>query len=221
MVTSRAVVKGNLVAAVAGVAVLGLAFMNAAVAQLSCRAWPDSEVFFKAATVADVSRCLAAGANIEARGGEYGWTPLHATARYSESPEVVKALLDAGANLEAGDVFGMTPLHQVVSHSVSPEVVKVLIDAGADLEAFHSPRGQPPLMPLHMAAAYSKSPEIVKALVDAGAYIEERIEASIHQRWTPLHNAAKSSISPEIEKALLAAGANPDTKALDDSTARG
>lgn len=58
---------------------------------------------------------------------------LNAAAWYGQV-EIVKALLEAGAPLEARTSMGWTPLHLAVrnEHSV---VVKALIEAGADLEA--------------------------------------------------------------------------------------
>ena len=79
----KATVKVRLGAAVMGVLAAGLTFANAAAAQLACRSW-NTRAFFAAATVADVSRCLEAGANIEARSGKGNsppYTVRHMTAR--------------------------------------------------------------------------------------------------------------------------------------------
>ena len=211
VVDPRASAKGSLVAAVVGVVVAGLTFVNAAVAQLSCRGW-NTKAFFEPATVADVSRCLKAGAKIHHENEDWGWTPLHSAAAYSKSPEVVKALLDADANIQAEEHgHRHTPLHNAAAYSKSPEVVKVLLDAGANIEA----RTEEGWTPLHSAAANGKS-EAVKALLDAGA----NIDAQDGNGWTPLHSAAANSRSPspEVVKALLNAGANPRTKTSDGST---
>ena len=93
---------------VAGLAcALWLAVANAALAQPSCGDW-NTQAFFRLATAADVSRCLEAGADLEAR-GEEGATPLHLAAVLSETPAVVVALLDAGADPAARDAFGRIP----------------------------------------------------------------------------------------------------------------
>ena len=55
-------------------------------------------------------RCIAGAVDPAAREVN-GRTPLHAAAGFSESPAVIAALLDAGADLQARDVNGRTPLH--------------------------------------------------------------------------------------------------------------
>jgi len=53
--------------------------------------------------------------------------PFDVAVPYS-SPEVVKTLLDAGANVNAKDVRGMTPLMLAVSSEAqNPEVVSLLL----------------------------------------------------------------------------------------------
>jgi ankyrin repeat protein len=52
------------------------------------------------------------------------------------SPELVKTLTDAGANVNAKDIRGMTPLMLAVSSEYqNPEVVQVLLEKGADPKA--------------------------------------------------------------------------------------
>ena len=63
-------------------------------------------------------------------------TPLHCAA-WKGHVEVVKALLDAGADINAksqNDHYGDTPLH-AASHGNQKEVVKVLIERGANLNS--------------------------------------------------------------------------------------
>ena len=61
-------------------------------------------------------------------------TPLHLAA-YGNSAGVVKALLTAGANIEAREEDGWTPLHAAARHSDSPDVVNALLAAGANPKA--------------------------------------------------------------------------------------
>ena len=82
-------------------------------AQADCADW-NTEAFFEAAEVSDVTRCLQAGMDPEAR-AEWSLTPLHWAAHFGNA-EAIEALLRAGADLEARDESGYTPLHLAASH---------------------------------------------------------------------------------------------------------
>ena len=69
-------------------------------AQADCADW-NTEAYFEAAEVSDVTRCLQAGMDPDV-------LPL---AALGGGAETVTALLEAGANLEARDEKGLTPLH--------------------------------------------------------------------------------------------------------------
>jgi ankyrin repeat protein len=80
-------------------------------------------------------------------------------------PEVVKALLDAGAKVNDADIRGMTPLQFAVSSEVqNPAVVKTLLKAGADVNA-RSTAGE---TALDWAKKFG-SKEVIAALTSAGA----------------------------------------------------
>ena len=64
-----------------------------------------------------------------------GKTPLHEAAESNENPSVVKALVEAGANIEAQDEDGKTPLHAAAILNKTPTAVTALLDAGADPKA--------------------------------------------------------------------------------------
>lgn len=85
------------------------------VAGLSCGDWNTAQ-FFSLAAPADVSRCLEAGAEVEAR-DEAGATPLHAAASTSRTPAVVQVLLDAGADPGARDKEGKMPWDYVKANT--------------------------------------------------------------------------------------------------------
>jgi ankyrin repeat protein len=97
--------------------------------------------------VAAVQLLLKARADVNAVSGMLGitvkaglialgkYTPLLIATTYG-SPELVKTLLDAGADVNAKDVRGMTPLMMsVTSEYQRPEVVRLLLVRGADSEA--------------------------------------------------------------------------------------
>ena len=121
----------------------------------------------------------------------------------SETPEVVKALLDAGADLEALNVQGATPL-------ALGEVPRGG-EGVAGCRAAPNARIENGRTPLHTAAGDNKTPEVVKVLLAAGADLEARDV----QGATPLHMAAGFSETPEVVKALLDTGADPSTRAAD------
>lgn len=167
-------------------------------------------MYFKAATVEDVTACLEAGAAANAQDRQYqGLTPLHFAVERNELP-MVEVLLKAGANLDARANGGGTPLHQAASGRSNPAIYKALLAAGADPMAL----GHNENTPLHDLAKWNSSPggqSHVRAqiLIDAGADVKARNDS-----WdTPLHFAAHNVALPLIEL-LLKAGAEVD--ALDD-----
>ena len=183
---------------------------TAAQPMVDCRKW-NTKKFFRKATVEDVTACVTAGADLDARDGGF-WsdcskcTPLHRAVMHNENVEVVQALIDASANLEAGanlearHQFGNTPLHTAVLYNENVEVVKALLKGGADPNA----RGTWKYTPLHQAAVYNENPAVIKALIDAGAALDVQTRDS---ESTPLHKAAESNDNPEVVKALIDAGA--------------
>ena len=73
-----------------------------------------------------------AGAAVEGRGvGRYGG-PLYA-AIWAKSDGTVRALIEAGADVEKPDRAGRTPL-QIAVESKNEAIVRVLVQVGADIE---------------------------------------------------------------------------------------
>ena len=78
---------------------------------------------------------LAHGADVHARSkNPLSNQPLHAAVALNTSAEVVIALLDAGADINAKQAGGYTPLHQAAD-SGKAEIVAVLLARGADRSA--------------------------------------------------------------------------------------
>ncbi|CDW57235.1 tankyrase 1 [Trichuris trichiura] len=89
-------------------------------------------------------------------------TPLHFAAGYNRL-EVVKYLVESGANLHARDKGGLEPLHNACSYG-HYEVTELLIQNGADVNACDLWK----FTPLHEAAANGKF-DICKLLLSHGA----------------------------------------------------
>lgn len=81
-----------------------------------------------------------------------------------KNPDMVRVLVEAGANPKIADDHGMTPLHAAVQ--VQPvETVRLLLKHGAAVNAKHGPSGR---TALHIVAGEGKL-EIMKSLLVAGA----------------------------------------------------
>ena len=127
---------------------------------------------FEATMAEEVAAALAAGEDIE--GVVRGFTPLMHAVCWRRA-DVVRALITAGANVNAMSRFGITSLHFACLDD-SVELVSILIAAGADVNARNIIGS--PLFCASGAAATTM-------LCDAGADIEARD----HLGWSVLECA--------------------------------
>ena len=192
-------------------------------------------VNWKAATPADVAKIKREG-NIRNRGGQFFGMPIHWAARFCSSPEVITALadIDAGINaesyeysrhevMEGGSFYHRrdkeqrkAPLHLAAEYNTHPGVVEALIKVGADVDAVvdeHMPNSpfNGGWTPLHYAVTSGNLQAVVR-LIRAGADLD--VVTACAQRGTPLNFALqcrrtrKVLIRPEIICELVKAGAN-------------
>ena len=80
-------------------AAIFLLYAVPAAGQVDCAGW-GSPYFFRNATAEQVTSCLEAGADANARGPN-GRTPLHAVAASFWKPDLLIALIEAGADVNA------------------------------------------------------------------------------------------------------------------------
>ena len=122
---------------------------------------------------------------------------LHVAARDGDL-EQVRALIDAGADLDAQGDNGETPLNTAIleGHVL---VASLLIDRGADIQA----RNKGGFTPLH-AAAYVNAVEIAEQLLSRGADVKDQMNKA---GVTPLSVASEEG-HPGLVKVLIDHGAD-------------
>jgi ankyrin repeat protein len=97
--------------------------------------WTPLHLAAAFASPAAVKVLLAHGADVDALSkNPLSNQPLHAAVSLNTSSEVVTALLDAGADVNAKQAGGFTPLHQAAD-SGKAEIVAILLARGADRSA--------------------------------------------------------------------------------------
>lgn len=158
-------------------------------------------------TVQRLSRLIAAGdveevrAAVEAsprllgatvdRDGQGGWTPLHLAVADGQ-PDVVRVLVEAGADLAARTEFNRTPLHVALQHR--PDLVPLLRELGAAVDA--------------PSAAYLGDVDELGRHLDDGVAPGDRASGADLLSW-----AAYGGAEPTAQL-LLARGADADSGAL-------
>ena len=168
----------------------------------------DFLTLVKTATPQNVQDALDKGASVKAI-DSVGRTPLMMAAEYNPDPAVVRALLTAGADINAQDTCGGNCLFYATGKPL--DVVTMLLSFGADPNAGSSD-GETPFM---NAASHTSNPEEIAALLKAGADINSRDTNGL----TPLMYAAAGSKSTEVIAALLKAGADINARDLGSRTA--
>lgn len=156
-------------------------------------------------TLEQVQTAIAAGANVNAKKGWYEKeTPLMLMAWHTRDPEVIRALLKAGAKVNATTKNGWNALSAALIHNKNPEIALILIAAGADVNARHA-SGVTPLM---RAAYGQKGPKVIEALLRAGA----DVNAKRFDNMTALMEACWKSKDLEVIRMLLQARADVNAK---------
>jgi ankyrin repeat protein len=159
------------------------------------------------------------GAEVNTRGKD-DWTPLH-RASYYGNVEIVRLLLDHGADLDAATGnMGEKPLHQVSygkyrSQEDGVRVAQLLFDRGADVNT----RGKDDWTPLHLASYYGNV-EIVRLLLDHGADLDA---ATGNKGEKPLHKVTYGKYRSQedgvrVAQLLLDRGTDVNTRRKDDWT---
>ncbi|MDL2313663.1 ankyrin repeat domain-containing protein [Desulfovibrio sp. OttesenSCG-928-C14] len=113
-----------------------------------------------------IEALLAAGAGIDAKTGDLGWTPLTILAAMDEGhagKACLQLLVDRGAALNAKTGYGETPLVVALRFN-NPGYAAILVNGGANV-SFPSPDGR---FPLHWAVEGGHH-QLVQAMISNGA----------------------------------------------------
>ncbi|MFW3171099.1 ankyrin repeat domain-containing protein [Geodermatophilus sp. CPCC 206100] len=140
------------------------------------------------AAVAQSPRLLSA--TVE-RAGQGGWTPLHVAVAEGHT-EIVRVLVEAGADPAARTEQDRTPLHTALEHS--PDLVAVLRGLGAPVDA--------------PSAAYLDDVDQLTAQLDDGAPLSDPVTGVDLLTWAAAGGAIGTA------RALLDRGADADGGAL-------
>ena len=158
----------------------------------------------KTGTLQQISDAIKNGANVNAKGAEKPFsTVLMLAAGNNSNPEVITALISAGAYVDASNDDRETALMRAAKFNSNPEICTVLINAGANVNA----RDSKGFTPLIVASAKNPNPEVIKVLIKAGANIEAKDEIEDLNN-TPLHWAVTAGASLKVITALIEARAN-------------
>ena len=136
------------------------------------------------------------GVEVDRATTDDGTTPLRQAA-FQRFPEVVKVLLQHGADVDKASLDGDTPLH-CASQVGSVEVAEVLLECRADVNKTNMKRETP----LDFAAHFGHL-AVVRLLLQSRADVDK----ADHDGTTPLHFAAQKG-SVEVAEVLLESRAN-------------
>lgn len=95
-----------------------------------------------------------------------GYTPLIFAVMHGNNPEVIKLLVDKGADVNAADKMGIPVLIHALKPESALETIEMLVDKGADVNAVSGP-GK--VSVLGRASLTAEDPEIVRFLIEKGA----------------------------------------------------
>ena len=151
-----------------------------------------------------INEAIRDGANVNAvllHSGEGAITPLMAAAEFNTNPEVITALIDAGADVNARCGRGDTALIRAAHPDPNPEVTMALIEAGADVNV-RCGRGWTMLM------LWAVNPEVATVLLEAGADVNARYKCGSTLLML-MATYARDDVHVEIITFLLSVGADP------------
>jgi len=162
----------------------------------------EMETAIKAKDFQKVSALIAAGADVNAR--VRGHVPPLSSATRWGTPEIVRLLLEKGADVNYRDsLTGETAL-TIAAGFAPAETVGLLLERGAEVDVVETMTSFTALI---NAASIGRS-DSVRLLLGRGA----KVNLADRDDMTPLHYAAVHGKNPETARLLLAGGANVNAR---------
>jgi ankyrin repeat protein len=155
---------------------------------------------------------LRRGANVNVQ-NIWNQTPLLKAAVRGHD-EIIRRLIEAGAEVNIQDADGNSPLHAVVQREVETvengfeRSTRILLENGADPNA----KNKSGITPIHSAAFGGLVP-VVRLLLEKGVDVNAKSDENI----TPLHFAVERG-NEETVRLLLERGADPNAKDNEGNT---
>ena len=219
---------------------LNLVLLTACSSETKNQAWYNNQAFVKALLLSDfnsVSGYLYTS-NIDVKGkNKDGETPLTLAIKNTSDAQIIKVLLEAGANPEEANKEGYTPLLLAAKNNINPNIAKLIIMTGADIEKA-DPSGKTPLIlsaenknknvPLLLLAAGAKGREseaFRRAVTSNGSFSDKDVQALLKDKIgftvkIPWYSSKsfKEALASDDLKQIAAAAARTDLSAKDPSS---
>ena len=125
-------------------------------------------------TAKRVQSLIKRGADVNYYSDDDGCTPLMIALENNAKSEVIRALINAGADVDISDNAGNTVLMYACmgQTSTEPEIVRMILEDGVNVNA-QNEAGQSAIMFIAGNIWNDNAHEIARILVEYGAYIDE------------------------------------------------
>ena len=137
----------------------------------------------------------------------HGMTPLTLAARSNPNPDVLRVLIENGADVNATGNSEWTPLMRAARHNSNPDILRFLIESGANVNAVDN-MGKTPLA--HWLTGHNLNLDVLRVLIERGADVNITYAYVIvhYRRWTPLLFAVQNNLSLDVVRILIENGAD-------------